>query len=106
MTTPIEISQEQLSAFQQIHSNNFRPVQSLNDRHFLLSGEMDSAPAEMEAEMTETAPTASTDAPATLPQSGGVTAPGSTGLLFSVVGLAIFVGSLALRRRIITHQDK
>lgn len=105
MTTPIEISQEQLATFQQIHSNNFRSVQPLNDRHFLLSAEMDSAPAEMEAEMTETAPAAATDAPATLPQSGGVTRPGSTGLWFGAVGLAMIIGSLALRRRIITHQD-
>lgn len=109
MTTPIEISQDQLAAFQQIHSDNFRPVQPLNDRQFLLSADVMSAPAEMagemEAEMSETTPEAVTDAPATLPQSGGVTSPDLTSLLFGGAGLVILIGSLAMRRRTVTNKN-
>lgn len=105
MTTPIEISQDQLAAFQQIHSNNYRPVQPLNDRHFLLSAEAVSAPAKPEAVMTETEPEATTDAPATLPQSGGVTTPDLTGVLLGGAGLVIFMGSLAIRRRTVTNKN-
>ena len=34
MDTPVELSTEQINAFKLIYSNNYRPVQSLNDREF------------------------------------------------------------------------
>ncbi len=34
MRTPVELSTEQIDAFKVIYSNNYRPVQPLNDREF------------------------------------------------------------------------
>ncbi|MBE0523195.1 MAG: carbonic anhydrase family protein [Methanosarcinales archaeon] len=34
MDTPVELSSEQIDAFKEIYSNNYRPVQPLNDREF------------------------------------------------------------------------
>lgn len=117
MTNPIEISQEQLGAFQQIHSGNFRPVQPLNEREFLVSANRESTPVEAEAgmeaeteatvetETTEAAPQPSTEAPATLPQSGGEKSSVLPSSLLGSAGLAIFLGGFVLRRGAAIHKD-
>ncbi len=65
MTDPIELSDTQASAFEQLYSNNYRPVQPLNDRNFLLSANAK---------------------PQTLPESGGATLP--------IAGILAGLGSL------------
>ena len=35
MDTPVELSTTQIDAFKEIYSNNYRPVQPLNDREFM-----------------------------------------------------------------------
>ncbi|MCB0210340.1 MAG: carbonic anhydrase family protein [Anaerolineae bacterium] len=106
MTNPIEISQEQLEAFQQIHSGNYRPVQPFNDRQFLVSADMDAAPAEMDAEMTEAAPETASETPAALPQTGGEKSPLLPSLLLGSAGLVIFLGGLKLgRRAVVVRKD-
>lgn len=44
MSTPIELSGDQIAAFEEIIHANYRPVQPLNEREFLLSSEAGAAP--------------------------------------------------------------
>ena len=76
MANPIAISDGQAAAFEQIFSNNYRPVQPLNERAFLLSANV---------------------APETLPVSGGSVIP--FGMLVIGAGTLIVGTGLYLRRR-------
>ena len=76
MANPIELSDAQAAAFEQIFNNNYRPVQPLNERAFLLSAEV---------------------APETLPVSGGPAIP--IGMMVIGAGTLIIGAGLYLRRR-------
>jgi carbonic anhydrase len=45
LTVPVELSADQIASFQSIYDNNYRPVQPLNERTFLLT--LPPAPAEL-----------------------------------------------------------
>jgi carbonic anhydrase len=77
MAVPVELSAEQIASFQSIYDNNYRPVQPLNDRTFVLT---------------------STPSPAGLPGTGVPLDP----ILMGAVGLCLIaagVGKLLVRRR-------
>ncbi|RME46322.1 MAG: carbonic anhydrase family protein [Caldilineae bacterium] len=76
LTAPVELSDAQVSAFEQIYSGNYRPVQPLNNRTFL-QGELPS--------------------PELLPVSGGTTFP----MVEVLAGLGILLAGagLFIRRR-------
>lgn len=84
MSTPVELSDAQLAAFEQIYSANYRPVQPLNGRTFLETASMASEPA-------------GDIAPATLPTSGGQPFP--TAALLAAFGLTLTAIGLFLRHR-------
>ncbi len=89
LNTPVELSEAQMSAFEQIYNNNYRPIQPLNERTFLSGG---------------TAPTAATTtAPAALPVSGGAAFPWAGSLVGG--GLMLTVAGLYLRRRVTVRQN-
>ncbi|MFQ5578860.1 MAG: carbonic anhydrase family protein [Anaerolineae bacterium] len=75
MSNPVELSDAQVSAFEQIFDHNYRPVQPFNARSFLLTSEV----------------------PATLPETGGAAFPLVSVLLGS--GLLTAAAGLYLRRR-------
>ncbi len=75
LSTPVELSEAQVAAFEKIYEGNYRPVQPFNDRTFLEASA----------------------APQTLPQSGGVAFP-VAGVLTVFGGLTAAAG-LYLRRR-------
>ena len=83
MSTPVELSEAQVTAFEQIYSNNYRPVQPLNDRTFLETAFLDSGEAEA--------------VPATLPATGGTTFPLAGAL--ATIGVAIVAAGIFLRRQ-------
>ncbi len=76
LATPVELSDAQVNAFEQIYMGNYRPVLPLNDRSFLQGA---------------------TAAPETLPVSGGIAFPVAWVLIGS--GMLIVGVGLFLRRR-------
>nr|WP_290665872.1 carbonic anhydrase family protein [Ardenticatena sp.] len=74
MATPVEMSTEQIAAFQAIYDHNNRPVQPLNARTFYLGG-----------------------APQTLPQTGRAPAPAGWWLVS--IGVFLLGAGLIIRRR-------
>jgi carbonic anhydrase len=76
MATPVELSTAQIAAFQALYDHNYRPIQPLNERTFLLTSAL---------------------APTSLPTTGGGTGPVALVLL----GLCMLVAALlgALHRR-------
>ena len=92
MAAPVELSTEQIAAFQSIYNTNYRPVQPLNERTFLLTSELP---------------------PAVLPRTGGADGPIPAiliGLCLVAVALCralsrhhtIGYGGLSSRRQFIT----
>ena len=69
MAAPVELSTEQIAAFQSIYNNNYRPVQPLNERTFLLTSALP---------------------PAVLPGTGGAVAP----ILTALAGLWLLAAVL------------
>ena len=69
MAAPVELSTEQIAAFQSIYNNNYRPVQPLNERTFLLTSALP---------------------PAVLPGTGGAVAP----ILTALAGLCLLAAVL------------
>ncbi len=78
MTDSIEISDAQALVFEQLYSNNYRPVQPLNDRNFFLSVEA---------------------TPQTLPESGEVAALPIASIMVGIGGLMTAVGLFFGRRK-------
>lgn len=78
LSTPIELSADQLGAFTAIFDNNYRPVQPLNERTFLTSAQI---------------------APEALPETGGVAFPGA-GLMMGLGALTVVTGLYLYRRKI------
>ncbi len=76
MNTPVELSEAQAAAFEQIYKDNFRPTQPFNDRAFLQTAELQ---------------------PEELPVTGGVAFPAAIALIGS--GLLTTSVGLYLRRR-------
>lgn len=77
LSTPIELSADQLAAFTAIFDNNYRPVQPLNERTFLTSAQI---------------------APASLPETGGAAWP-DAGLVLGFGALAVVTGFYLYRRK-------
>ena len=79
MATPVELSTAQIAAFQKLYDHNYRPVQPLNERTFLLTSAL---------------------APSALPSTGGAGGAGGPAHL-SLIGLCVLVAALgeALSRR-------
>jgi carbonic anhydrase len=77
LSTPVELSADQLAAFTAIFDNNYRPVQPLNERTFLTSAQI---------------------APESLPETGGGTFPGAA-LVMGVGALAVVTGVHLYRRQ-------
>jgi carbonic anhydrase len=76
MNTPVELAEAQVSAFQQIFSQNARPIQPLNSRAFWQTSAL---------------------APATLPATGGVAFP--IGEILFGLGMLTTLAGLYLRQR-------
>ncbi len=76
MSNPVELSDVQVTAFEQIYNGNYRPVQPLNDRPFLVTSQIE---------------------PETLPESGGAVFP-IAGILMGL-GMLTTATGLYLRRR-------
>ena len=74
MAKPVELSAAQIAAFKELYDGNFRPVQPVNDRTFLLTSDLP---------------------PAVLPGTGG----GSTPLILEGMGLCVLLIGLELSRR-------
>jgi carbonic anhydrase len=100
MSNPVELSDAQVATFEEIYSGNYRPVQPLNDRTFLITSQME--PEVQMAPETEMEPETQMEAepqtvPETLPQSGGAPLP-IAGILTGL-GMLLTGTGLYLRRR-------
>jgi carbonic anhydrase len=77
MAAPVALSTGQIAAFQNLYDDNYRPVQPLNERTFLLTSELP---------------------PAVLPRTGGADGP----ILAMLIGLCLVAGALC--RALSRHQ--
>jgi len=75
MATPVELSADQISAFQSLYDHNYRPVQPLNERTFLLTSNLP---------------------PAALPSTGGAGGAAGPAVVVSI-GLCLLAGAFVLR---------
>jgi carbonic anhydrase len=95
LTRPVQVSEAQIKAFEQIYDNNYRPVQPLNERTFLSGmAAPEAAPATQPGNAPATEPAT---APATMPTTGGETSPWTKTLVGG--GLVLLWVGLSLRRR-------
>jgi carbonic anhydrase len=93
MNTPVELSEAQVTAFQQIFHGNARPIQPINDRTFLLTSAMVAATQPATAPAAEPAP-----APAPLPATGGIPFP-VAGVVFGLGMVMTLAGVYLLHRK-------
>jgi carbonic anhydrase len=87
MTTPVEVSAEQVAVFTDIHSGNARPVQPMNERSMIVGQMATEMPEEMPEELPETG-AMNVDLPLTM---------ASVLVVFSMLGTSVAVA--AYRRR-------